>query len=37
MDSTALALKRQEYRESLRLSAGEIAARLAALDIEKML
>jgi len=36
MDSTALAFKRQEYRELLRRSAGGIAAKLATLDIEKI-
>ena len=36
MDSIALAFKRQQHRELLRRSAGEIAARLAALDIEKI-
>ena len=36
MDSTALAFKRQEYRELLRCSAGGIAAKLATLDIEKI-
>ena len=32
----ALAFKRQEYRELLRRSAGGIAAKLAALDVEKI-
>jgi predicted nucleotidyltransferase len=36
MDYTALALKRQEYRELLRRSAGGIAAKLASLDVEKI-
>jgi len=36
MESTALAIKRKEYRELLRRSVGEIAARLAPLDIEKI-
>ena len=36
MDSTALAFKRQQYRELLRCSAGGIAARLAALHVEKV-
>jgi len=35
MDSMVLALKRQEYRESLRSSAGGIVAGLAPLDVEK--
>jgi len=36
MDSTALALKRKEYRELLRHSAGEIATKLEVLDAEKI-
>jgi len=36
MDHEELAIKRQEYRELLRRSAGEIAAKLAALDAEKI-
>ena len=36
MDHTVLAFKRQEYRELLRRSAGEIAAKLAVLDVEKI-
>jgi predicted nucleotidyltransferase len=36
MDGAVLAFKRQEYRELLRRSAGGIAAKLAALDVEKI-
>jgi predicted nucleotidyltransferase len=36
MDSAALAIKRQEYRELLRHSAGAIVSKLAALDAEKI-
>ena len=36
MDDTALSLKRQEYRELLRSSAGAIASKLASLDVEKI-
>ena len=36
MDDTALSLKRQEYRELLRSSAGAIISKLASLDIEKI-
>jgi len=36
MDSTALALKRQEYRELLRRSAGAVVDKMATLDVEKI-
>ena len=36
MEDTSLSLKRQEYRELLRRSAGGIAAKLAPLDVEKI-
>jgi len=36
VEDTSLSLKRQEYRELLRRSAGGIAVKLAPLDVEKI-